>query len=164
MAIQTIYLAGGCFWGTQKFFDQFAGVVGTQVGYANGPTENPSYREVCASSGHAETVRIDFDEELISLERLLDYYFTVIDPTAYHRQGPDTGIQYRTGIYYTDAALLPRLEKRYAEEQEKYSAKLETELLPLQNFYPAEEYHQKYLDKNPDGYCHIPKSYMHLES
>ena len=90
MAIQSIYLAGGCFWGTQKFFDQFAGVLGTQVGYANGPTENPSYREVCASSGHAETVRIDFDEEKISLRQLLDYYFIVIDPMAYHRQGPET--------------------------------------------------------------------------
>ena len=164
MATQSIYLAGGCFWGTQKFFDQFAGVLGTQVGYANGPTENPSYREVCASSGHAETVRIDFDDEQIPLERLLDYYFTVIDPTAYHRQGPDTGVQYRTGIYYTDAALLPRLRKRYDEEQTKYRSKLETELLPLENFYPAEEYHQKYLDKNPDGYCHIPAKDLHLEN
>ena len=163
MAIQSIYLAGGCFWGTQKFFDQFAGVAGTQVGYANGQTSEPSYREVCAGSGHAETVRIDFDEERIPLEKLLDYFFTVIDPTAYHRQGPDTGVQYRTGIYYTDAALLPRLEKRYAEEQAKYRQKLETELLPLENFYPAEEYHQKYLEKNPDGYCHIPDKFMHLE-
>ena len=164
MAIQSIYLAGGCFWGTQKFFDQFAGIVGTQVGYANGPTPNPSYQEVCASSGHAETVRIDFDEDIISLERILDYYFTVIDPTAYHRQGPDMGIQYRTGIYYVDPALLPRLQKRYDEEQTKYRAKLETELLPLENFYSAEEYHQKYLDKNPDGYCHIPAKYMHLDA
>ena len=162
MSIQTIYLAGGCFWGTQKFFDQFPGVLGTQVGYANGPTENPSYREVCASSGHAETVRIDFDDQQISLEQLLDYYFIVIDPTAYHRQGPDTGIQYRTGIYYTDPEQLPRLERRYAEEQSKYRQKLETELKPLENFFPAEEYHQKYLDKNPDGYCHIPKKYLNL--
>lgn len=163
MAIQTIYLAGGCFWGTQKFFDQFAGVLGTQVGYANGPTSQTDYREVCAGSGHAETVRIEFDDAKISLERLLDYYFTVIDPTAYHRQGPDTGVQYRTGIYYTDAALLPRLEERFAEEQAKYRQKLETELLPLLNFCPAEEYHQKYLEKNPDGYCHIPEKSMHLE-
>ena len=162
MAVQSIYLAGGCFWGTQRFFDQFEGVVGTQVGYANGSTADPSYQEVCAGSGHAETVRVDFDEERISLEQLLDYYFIVIDPTAYHRQGPDTGIQYRTGIYYTDSALLPRLEKRYAAEQEKYRQKLETELLPLENFYPAEEYHQKYLEKNPGGYCHIPEKYMHL--
>ena len=162
MAIQSIYLAGGCFWGTQKFFDQFPGVVGTQVGYANGPTANPSYQEVCASSGHAETVRIDFDEEKISLRQLLDYYFIVIDPMAYHRQGPDMGIQYRTGIYYSDPALLPALRERYDEEQQKYSRPMETELLPLANFYPAEEYHQKYLEKNPEGYCHIPDKYMHL--
>ena len=162
MAEKTIYLAGGCFWGTQKFFDQFEGVLGTQVGYANGASEAPSYQEVCAGSGHAETVRIDFDDSVISPEKLLDYFFIVIDPTAYHRQGPDTGIQYRTGIYYTDAALLPALQARYAEEQKKYPRPLETELLPLDNFYPAEEYHQKYLDKNPDGYCHIPRKYLHL--
>lgn len=162
MAIQSIYLAGGCFWGAQKFFDQFPGVVGTQVGYANGPTADPSYQEVCASSGHAETVRIDYDEQRISLRQLLDYYFIVIDPTAYHRQGPDVGIQYRTGIYYTDPAQLPELQERYDEEQKKYRQTLETELLPLANFYPAEEYHQKYLEKNPDGYCHIPEKYMHL--
>ncbi len=162
MAEQTIYLAGGCFWGTQKFFDQFPGVLGTQVGYANGPSANPSYQEVCASSGHAETVRIDFDDSVLPLERLLDYYFIVIDPTAYHRQGPDMGVQYRTGIYYTDRSLLPRLRARYAQEQEKYDCPLVTELLPLKNFYPAEEYHQKYLEKNPEGYCHIPRKMMHL--
>lgn len=162
MAIRSLYLAGGCFWGTQKFFDQFDGVLGTQVGYANGPTKDPSYQEVCASSGHAETVRIDFDDARISLRQLLDYYFIVIDPTAYHRQGPDVGIQYRTGIYYTDEALLPALKERYDEEQAKYKHPLETELLPLENFYPAEEYHQKYLDKNPDGYCHIPDKYLHM--
>ena len=162
MAQHSIYLAGGCFWGTQKFFDQFPGVVGTQVGYANGPSENPSYQQVCASSGHAETVRIDYDDAVISLRQLLDYYFIVIDPTAYHRQGPDVGIQYRTGIYYTDQAQLPLLEARYAEEQAKYPQPLETELKPLSNFYPAEEYHQKYLEKNPDGYCHIGEKYMHL--
>lgn len=163
MAKQTLYLAGGCFWGTQKFFDQFAGVLGTQVGYANGPGEHPSYQEVCASSGHAETVRIDFDDNILPVEKLLDYYFIVIDPTAYHRQGPDMGVQYRTGIYYTDPSLLPRLEARYAQEQKNYTQTLETELLPLENFYPAEEYHQKYLEKNPDGYCHIPDKMMHLE-
>ena len=162
MSVLSIYLAGGCFWGTQKFFDQFPGVLGTQVGYANGPGANPSYQEVCASSGHAETVRIDFDDELLPLERLLDYYFIVIDPTAYHRQGPDMGVQYRTGIYYPDEALLPRLRGRYDLEQAKYKVPLETELLPLQNFYPAEEYHQKYLEKHPDGYCHIPERMMHL--
>ena len=100
--MKTIYLAGGCFWGLQKFFDQFGGVAETEVGYANGPDRAPTYREVCADSGHAETVRIEYDEEKISLEQLLDYYFMVIDPLSVNRQGHDEGIQYRTGIFWTE--------------------------------------------------------------
>ena len=157
-----IYLAGGCFWGTQKFFDQFDGVLETEVGYANGPTENPSYQNVCASSGHAETVKIVYENETISLERLIELYFMTVDPLSYHRQGMDRGIQYRTGIYYTDQRDLPILQACYAKEQEKYRQKMEVELLPLENFYSAEEYHQKYLEKNPDGYCHIPQSLLNL--
>ncbi len=162
MSVKTIYLAGGCFWGTQKFFDQFEGVVRTEVGYANGPTANPSYQEVCRSSGHAETVRIDYDPAAVSLTQLLDWYFLTVDPTSYHRQGGDMGVQYRTGIYYTEAEQLPEIRARYALEQAKYRQPLEVELLPLANFYPAEEYHQKYLDKNPGGYCHISKDLLHL--
>ena len=162
MSVKPIYLAGGCFWGTQKFFDQFAGVLETQVGYANGPTENPSYQEVCRSSGHAETVRIVYDPEVVSLTQLLDWYFLTVDPTSYHRQGGDMGIQYRTGIYYTEPEQLPEIEARYALEQQKYKAKLLVELQPIENFYPAEEYHQKYLDKNPGGYCHIPRHLLAL--
>ena len=159
-----IYLAGGCFWGTQKFFDQFAGVLETEVGYANGPSGHPGYQDVCAGSGHAETVKIVYDDAVISLPRLLEYYFLTIDPLSYHRQGMDKGIQYRTGIYYTDAADLPELEAAYAEEQAKYRRKLEVELRPLENFFPAEEYHQKYLDKNPGGYCHIPGRLLNLQN
>ena len=162
MSVKTIYLAGGCFWGTQKFFDQFEGVLFTQVGYANGPTENPSYQEVCRSSGHAETVRIDYDPDTVSLTRLLDWYFLTVDPTSYHRQGGDKGVQYRTGIFYTDLAQLPEIKARFALEQAKYKAPLLVEVLPLENFYPAEEYHQKYLDKNPGGYCHISPELLHL--
>ena len=159
-----IYLAGGCFWGTQKFFDQFAGVLETEVGYANGPSGHPGYQDVCAGSGHAETVKIVYDDAVISLSRLLEYYFLTIDPLSYHRQGMDKGIQYRTGIYYTDAADLPELEAAYAEEQAKYRRKLEVELRPLENFFQAEEYHQKYLDKNPGGYCHIPGRLLNLQN
>ena len=162
--IKEIYLAGGCFWGTQKFFDQFAGVLETEVGYANGLTANPSYQEVCASSGHAETVKIVYDNDFISLSKLLEYYFMTIDPLSYHRQGMDMGVQYRTGIYYTDEVDLPELKAFYAGEQAKYRQKLEVELLPLENFWPAEEYHQKYLDKNPGGYCHIPRSLLKLHT
>lgn len=154
--MKTIYLAGGCFWGTQKFFDQFDGVVRTEVGYANGPDSQPTYEEVCGNSGHAETVRIDYDENRISLTKLLEYYFMVIDPLSVNRQGHDAGIQYRTGIYYTDETQLPEIQAEYDRQEKKTGTKLAVELKPLENFYTAEEYHQKYLDKNPGGYCHIP--------
>ena len=176
MTNKTIYLAGGCFWGTQKFFDQFHGVVSTEVGYANGPDDvnspddknspasAPTYQDVCNNSGHAETVRIDYDDSVLSLTDLLNYYFLVIDPLSVNKQGGDVGIQYRTGIYYTSEDQLPEIEAVYREQEEKAGAKLAVELEPLRNFYSAEEYHQKYLDKNPGGYCHIPARYFHLQS
>ncbi len=161
--MKEIYLAGGCFWGMQQFFDQFDGVVKTEVGYANGPTPDPSYQDVCASSGHAETLRIGYDPGKITLTQLLDFYFMVIDPLSYNRQGGDTGVQYRTGIYYTDEADLPEIRIVYAREEKKAGAPLAVELKPLENFYSAEAYHQKYLEKNPGGYCHIPQRMMHLQ-
>nr|AHF23872.1 peptide-methionine (S)-S-oxide reductase [uncultured bacterium Contig15] len=160
--MKTIYLAGGCFWGMQQFFDQFDGVVRTEVGYANGPDKAPTYEEVCADSGHAETLRIDYDETVISLNALLDYYFMVINPLSVNRQGHDEGIQYRTGIYWTDEKQLPEIEAVYKEKEKAVGAKLAVELEPLRNFFSAEEYHQKYLVKNPGGYCHIPSRYLNL--
>ena len=160
--MRTIYLAGGCFWGMQKFFDQFEGVLSTRVGYANGPDAAPSYRDVCQNSGHAETVRVDYDEGRLSLAELLDLYFLVIDPLSLNKQGEDEGIQYRTGVYYTDEDQLPTLRAAFEREEAKLGTPLMVELLPLENFFPAEEYHQKYLDKNPGGYCHIPESKLHM--
>ena len=160
--MKEIYLAGGCFWGLQKFFDQFDGLVSTEVGYANGPDNAPSYEDVCASSGHAETVLVEFDENLISLDQLIKYYFLVIDPTSVNRQGHDVGIQYRTGIYYSDPAMLETIKKAYAEEEALIGMPLAVEVKPLTNFFTAEEYHQKYLDKNPGGYCHIPAEFFTL--
>ena len=152
-----IYLAGGCFWGTEHFFKQIEGVIDTQVGYANGTIENPTYEQVCThKTGHAETVKVVYDPEQIGLEFLLDMFFAAIDPTVEDQQGPDVGPQYRTGIYYTDAADLPVIERRVADESRRYEAEIVTEVLPLACFYPAEDYHQDYLDKNPDGYCHLP--------
>ena len=162
MNIRTIYFAGGCFWGVQKFFDQFDGVIATEAGYANGPDRAPSYQDVCMSSGHAETVRIDYDAEAISLTDLLNYYFMIIDPLSVNRQGNDKGIQYRTGIYYTGDDQLPEIEQVYRAEEEKAGRKLAVELEPLENFFSAEEYHQKYLDKNPGGYCHIPQKLIEM--
>ena len=160
--MRTIYLAGGCFWGMQKFLDQFEGVTFTQAGYANGPDAAPTYRQVCENSGHAETVRVDYDEGRLSLDRLLELYFLVVDPLSLNKQGEDEGIQYRTGVYYTQADQLPVLTAAFEAEERKVGAPLQVELLPLQNFFPAEEYHQKYLDKNPGGYCHIPASKLYM--
>ena len=163
MNTRTIYLAGGCFWGMQRFFDQLEGVVSTEVGYANGPDAAPTYEQVCQDSGHAETLRVEYDPEIISLTKLLGYYFMVIDPLSVNRQGNDTGIQYRTGIYYTDPAQLKEIEAVCREQEARIGAKLAVERKPLENFFSAEEYHQKYLEKNPGGYCHIPQSMFGLK-
>lgn len=160
--MKTIYLAGGCFWGTQKFFDQFDGVIRTEVGYANGPETSPSYKDVCGNSGHAETVRVDYDETRISLTKLLEYYFMVIDPVSVNRQGHDTGIQYRTGIYYTEEEQQEEIRAEYSRQEKAAGKAFAVEVQPLRYFFPAEEYHQKYLDKNPGGYCHIPPKYFQL--
>lgn len=161
--MKTIYLAGGCFWGLQKFFDQFDGVISTEVGYANGPEgAAPSYQDVCHSSGHAETVKVVYDEDKLSLSGLLKYYFMVIDPTSVNKQGNDRGIQYRTGIYFTDMAQLREIRPVYEEEERRAGRPLAVKVGPLKNFYSAEEYHQKYLEKNPGGYCHIPAKYYHV--
>ena len=161
--MNTIYLAGGCFWGLQKFFDQFEGVIRTEVGYANGPDWAPSYQEVCADSGHAETVLVEYDETKMPLKKLLDYYFMVIDPVSVNRQGHDEGIQYRTGIYYTSEDQLPAIREIFEREEQNAGQKLAVAVEPLKNFFSAEEYHQKYLEKNPGGYCHIPARFYRLE-
>ena len=161
--MQTIYLAGGCFWGTQHFFDQFSAVTETETGYANGDTDAPTYQQVCGGSGHAETVRVVFDETRMSVEQLLACYFLTVDPLSVNRQGEDEGVQYRTGIYYADETLLPSIRAAVAAEEAKAGAPLAVEVLPLRRFDRAEEYHQKYLEKNPAGYCHIPRRLMHLE-
>ncbi len=151
-----IYLAGGCFWGCQKYFDLIPGVLETTVGYANGPTANPTYEQVKHEhTGHAETVYVKYDPSRLTLETLLRKYFAVIDPTAVNHQGEDYGIQYRTGIYYTDPSDAETAERMLSELARGYDKPLAVELKPLENFYPAEEYHQKYLEKNPGGYCHI---------
>ena len=154
--MKTIYLAGGCFWGVQKYLDLQKGVVSTVVGYANGSTEFPTYEQVKSQqSGHTETVKVEYDEERTTLTQLLEKYFLVIDPVSVNRQGGDVGISYRTGIYYVEADQLPEIQAVYAKIQAAHAEKLAVEVRPLENFDPAEEYHQKYLEKNPGGYCHI---------
>ena len=154
--MKTIYLAGGCFWGTQHFVRELRGVVSTRVGYANGNTENPTYDQVkYEHTGHAETVEVVFDETVLPVEKLLDCYYMTIDPLAVNRQGMDFGVQYRTGIYYTDAELVPAIEASLAALEQKLGRKSAIELAPLRQFFEAEPNHQDYLMKNPTGYCHI---------
>jgi peptide methionine sulfoxide reductase msrA/msrB len=151
-----IYLAGGCFWGAEKYIGSIRGVLETQVGYANGKTENPTYEDVCRNdTGHAETVKVVYDPKIVPLDFLLSLYYEAIDPTSLNRQGNDRGVQYRTGIYYTDLADSPVIEASLGGLRKRLGKPVAIEGKPLLNFYPAEEYHQKYLDKNPGGYCHI---------
>lgn len=154
--MKKIYLAGGCFWGMQAYFDLKDGIINTSVGYANGHTTNPTYKEVCTdTTGHAETLFIEYDENKISLDKILTYFWRVIDPTSLNRQGGYTGSQYRTGIYYVDEDDLAIIKESVNKEQKNYSDIIVTEVESLKCFYEAEEYHQKYLQKNPNGYCHI---------
>ncbi|MEY8416425.1 peptide-methionine (S)-S-oxide reductase MsrA [Tissierella praeacuta] len=157
--MKEIYLAGGCFWGVQEYMSRINGVVETRVGYANGVTSNPSYKEVCmGTTGHAETTYVKYDESIISLEELLNKFWKIIDPTMLNRQGPDIGNQYRTGIYYIDDKDLEFINKTLEEQKTKHTKPIATEIKKLKSFYDAEEYHQDYLKKNPGGYCHIDLS------
>lgn len=151
-----IYLAGGCFWGTEHFLKQIRGVQSTEVGYANGNSTNPTYEEVCTGqTGFAETVKVVYNPQIVNLSLLLELYFLIIDPTSLNRQGNDKGSQYRTGIYYIEKTDLPIIGKSIKVLQKKYLRTLAIEVKPLLNFYNAENNHQDYLDKSPNGYCHI---------
>lgn len=152
-----IYLAGGCFWGTEKYFSLIHGVIATEVGYANGSSDETTYEAVCMGSGHAETVRVEYDERLLSLPFLLDLFFEVINPVSVNRQGGDAGIQYRTGIYYIDDQDEVVINASISKLQKNLDKTVAIEVKHLSDYCRAEEYHQKYLDKNPGGYCHISR-------
>lgn len=151
--MKTIYLAGGCFWGVEKYFSLVKGVLSTKVGYANGTKEKPSYEDLKKGRDDAsECVEVIYDEKVISLEKLLELYLRVVDPYSLNKQGEDEGIQYRSGIYYLNEIDKEKILKYFKEINLQNH---QIEILPLKSFYDAEEYHQKYLDKNPNGYCHI---------
>lgn len=152
-----IYFAGGCFWGVEKYFSCLSGVLETEVGYANGSTKNPTYKEVCSDTTHfAECVHIVYDSKMVSLSFLLNMFYKIIDPTSLNRQGNDIGSQYRTGIYYVDDHDITIIKDSLKKLQESFQEDIVVECSLLHNFYLAEEYHQNYLDNNPQGYCHIP--------
>ena len=149
-----IYLAGGCFWGLEAYMERIQGVTDAVSGYANGKGDTTNYQLLHATD-HAETVKVTYDPNKISLDKLLQYYFRVIDPTSINKQGNDRGRQYRTGIYYQDGADKAVIEQALAQLQTKYKKPVQIEVQPLKNYIVAEEYHQDYLKKNPNGYCHI---------
>ncbi|MDY0235167.1 MAG: peptide-methionine (S)-S-oxide reductase MsrA [Gudongella sp.] len=157
--MKEIYLAGGCFWGVEEYFSRIEGVMDTDVGYANGETESPTYKQVCTGiTGYTETAHIKYDESKVSLRELLDKFFRIIDPTLLNRQGGDIGNQYRTGIYYTDPDDILIIQEIIDAIQKKYKKRIVTEVMPIEKYFSAEEYHQDYLKKNPGGYCHVDMS------
>lgn len=159
MKIKEIYLAAGCFWGAQHYLNLINGIINTEVGFANGNTINPSYKEVYTdTTGFAECVKVEYNAEVISLETLIQLFFKSIDPTSLNKQGEDEGTRYRTGVYFTNPNDLPVIKSQFNIIQKEYDKPICVELEPLKNYYPAEEYHQDYLIKNPTGYCHLPQA------
>ena len=161
ISMKEIYFAGGCFWGTEHYFKQIDGVISTEVGYANGNTEHPTYEEVYTdTTGYAECVKVEYAPDIISLKYLVELFFRSINPLSLNQQGNDCGTRYRTGVYYTDCGDIEVIEAVFKAVEESVGEPLVVELKPLKSFYAAEEYHQDYLGKNPNGYCHIPTELM----
>jgi peptide methionine sulfoxide reductase msrA/msrB len=157
--MKTIFFAAGCFWGAQHYLKQIRGVVETETGFANGNTDNPTYKEVYTDmTGYAEAVRVVYDPEILPLRKLVSLYFDCIEPTSVNQQGEDRGTRYRTGIYYIESEDYLAIREIYDEVQRNYSAPLAVEVEPIRNFFPADESHQDYLVKHPDGYCHLPQA------
>ena len=153
---KTIFLAGGCFWGVEAYFRQLKGIIDTGVGYAQGHVEAPSYEQGCTGkTGHTETVMLIYNPLAISLEEILDHYFRIINPFTLNKQGNDIGSQYRSGIYYDDDNNLELIIEFVKKLQKQYDKKIVVEIEALQSFWRAEEYHQRYLENNPNAYCHI---------
>ena len=151
-----IYLAGGCFWGVEAFISRLKGVNNTEVGYANGNDLAPTYEKVCTGkTGHTETVKITYNPKIITLEKILENFFKIIDPYVRNRQGADIGTQYRTGIYWQEESQKNTVINFLRQKQKESSKRIVVEAHEIYNFYLAEEYHQKYLEKNPQGYCHV---------
>ncbi|QWC00623.1 peptide-methionine (S)-S-oxide reductase MsrA [Mycoplasmatota bacterium] len=153
--MKKIVLAGGCFWGVQAYFDLVNGVKKTEVGYIDGMMDNPSYQDVLNGSGHAEALYLEYDEEEISLTLILDHYFNIIDPTLVNRQGNDIGQSYRTGIYCYNDQDIDDVNTYIDGIRDQYEDEIVTSVKLVKDFSLAEDYHQNYLEKNPNGYCHI---------
>ncbi len=155
---QIAIFAAGCFWGVESSFRTVPGVINVEAGYTSGTKENPTYKEVCTGkTGHAEAVRVQFDSAQIGYEELVKFFFEMHDPTTLNRQGPDAGTQYRSGIYYADEGQRVTAEKvkQDLEGQRTFNNPIVTEIKAATPFYRAEEYHQRYFEKNSNAYCHF---------
>ena len=154
--MKKIWLAGGCFWGVQAYFQQLKGVLETRVGYGQGNIADPTYHQVCSgTTGHTEVCALSYDEVTLPLEKVLEHFFRIVNPTTLNQQGTDKGTQYRSGIYYSDEADREAIFQFIQDMQACYRDKIVVEVEPIKNFYLAEEYHQDYLQKTTGGYCHI---------
>ena len=154
--LREIYVAGGCFWGIDAYLARVVGVYQTESGYANGLTENPTYEAVCTdTTGFVEAVKVIYDVTRLTLFELLTEFSTVIDVVSITGMMDEVGTQYRSGIYYIDAGDLPVINKVVENLIHSYDGVVNVEIKPLENYYKAEEYHQDYLEKNPDGACHV---------
>lgn len=157
MASQTIVLGGGCFWCTEAVYVKVKGVTDVESGYSNGDVERPSYEQVCTGdTGHNEVVKLTYDPAQISLRQVLEIFFVIHDPTTLNRQGADSGTQYRSGIYYTTPEQKQEAEGmiRQMTQEKLFGKTIVTEVKPVSNYWPAEEYHQDFFEKNPhQGYC-----------
>ena len=154
--IEVATFAAGCFWGVEDVFMTLKGVLETEVGYTGGTTENPTYKDVCyKNTGHAEALKITFDPSVITYDQLLDFFWRMHDPTTFNRQGPDVGSQYRSAIFTHSPAQEEQAKASKEKAQSQFPKKIVTFIEPAPVFYPAEEYHQKYFQKNGGGGCHI---------
>ena len=158
MSQQTAHFAAGCFWGVEARFREQQGVIDAISGYMGGHTENPTYKQVCGGdTGHAETVQVIFDDEQVSYRALLDLFFDLHNPTTRNRQGPDVGNQYRSAVFWQDEDQRAAAQQKIAEinESGQWPSPVVTEVTHEETFWPAEEYHQRYFEKNGTGYCKI---------
>lgn len=154
--MKTIVVAGGCFWGVEEYYRRLKGVVSTRVGYAQGVLDQPSYEQVkTGKTLHAEVTEVTFDETILSLDKVIEHLFRIVDPTSLNKQGHDVGTQYRVGVYPSNQDDFDHVKALYELHQKHYDKPLVMELQFLKTFYDAETYHQKYLVKNPGGYCHV---------
>ncbi len=152
--MKNIIVAGGCFWGVQEYYSRLKGIVNTRVGYTDSDKENPTYEQVCNSSGHVEAVYLQYNED-ITLEKILEHLFRMIDPTSLNKQAEDIGVQYRTGVYYSDDTEKEIIEQYIESRQKDYDKPIVVEVKKATKFYNAEDYHQDYLRVNTNGYCHV---------